>query len=253
MGLSERRCGVASRITWLNFLLSPQRQSELTELLHRVQELSAIADHDPRMRHIHHDWLDAGERTQATVRLLSEQLRTFLDDQVWLENRRVMDVLRSIEAHALSVREHPSAAFVMEIDAVAPTITLAMERPLYRPGGRAVLDSDVSEPRVDEAVDVSALFEQVYVDPARLAATVRQALARSPVVRLSQVIADHPLEQGLAELVTYLTLTDPAFDIVLDDAEHDQVNWVDLHGATRRARLPRVVFSRTTTAEVSAA
>jgi hypothetical protein len=234
-----------------DFLLSPQRQSELAELLRRVQELTAIAEHDPRMRHIHHDWLDAGERTQATVRLLSEQLRTFLDDQVWLENRRVMDVLRSIEAHALGLREHPSAAFVMEIDAVAPTITLAMERPLYRPGSRAVLDSDVSE-LPDETIDVSALFEQVYVDPARLTATVRQALVRRPVVQLSHVIADHPLEQGLAELVTYLTLTDPSFDTVLDDAEHDQVTWVDQHGATRRARLPRVAFSRTTTAEVSA-
>lgn len=234
-----------------DFLLSPQRQSELAELLQRVQELSAIADHDPRMRHIHHDWLDAGERTQATVRLLSEQLRTFLDDQVWLENRRVMDVLRSIEAHALGVRGHPSATFVMEIDAVTPTITLAMERPLYRPGNRAVLDSDVSEP-LDEEIDVSALFEQVYVDPARLSAAVRQALASRAVVRLPQIIAEHPLEQGLAELVTYLTLTDPSFDTVLDDGEYDQVIWMDAHGATRRARLPQVVFSRTTNAEVTA-
>ena len=54
---------------------------------------------------IHYDWLDAGERTQATVRLLSEQLRRFLDDQVWLENRRVMDILHSIESNALRVRQ----------------------------------------------------------------------------------------------------------------------------------------------------
>src|SRR5258708_15024760 len=63
-----------------------------------------------RLRHIHHDWLDAAERTQATVRQLSDQLRRFLDDQVWFENRRVIDVLRSIEASAFAAprsAKHP--------------------------------------------------------------------------------------------------------------------------------------------------
>ena len=235
-----------------DFLLSPQRQSELAELLQRVRELSSIAEHDPRMRHIHYDWLDAGERTQATVRLLSEQLRTFLDDQVWLENRRVMDILHSIEARALGLRDHPAADFGMEVDAVTPTITLAMERPLYRPGSRAILDSAVAEPD-DEDVDVSALFEQVYVDPARLNAAVQRALQHRHNVALPQVIAEQPLEQGLAELVTYLTLTDPSFDTVFDEADHDRVTWTDPGGATRRARLPRVIFSRTASTVTTAA
>lgn len=72
-----------------DFLLSRERQAEFGELLDKVLRLSALGDTDPRMRKIHYDWLDAGQRTQATVRLLSEQLRRFLDDQVWLENRRV--------------------------------------------------------------------------------------------------------------------------------------------------------------------
>ena len=88
-----------------DFLLSHQRQAELTELLERLQEI----ERDPRpgraAGRIHFDWIDASERTQATVRLLSEQLRRFLDDQVWLENRRVFDLLRSIEAKALRVRD----------------------------------------------------------------------------------------------------------------------------------------------------
>jgi Protein of unknown function (DUF3375) len=64
-----------------DFLLSPQRQAEFTDLLDQVAGLAAIDDPDPRLRRIHYDWLDAGERTQGTVRLLSEQLRRFLDDQ----------------------------------------------------------------------------------------------------------------------------------------------------------------------------
>ena len=66
-----------------------------------MHRLSGNADSDPRLRHVHHDWLQAAEAAQATVRQLSEQLRRFLDDQVWFENRRVIDLLRDIEARAL--------------------------------------------------------------------------------------------------------------------------------------------------------
>jgi len=38
---------------------------------------------------------------------LSQQLRRFLDDQAWLGNRRIMDILHEIEAKALTVREIP--------------------------------------------------------------------------------------------------------------------------------------------------
>src|SRR5699024_2310842 len=89
-----------------DFLLSPQRQAELNDLLGKVTQLAAIDEHDSRMRRIHHDWLDAGEQTQATVRMLSDQLRRFLDDQAWLENRRAMDLLHNIESSALRLRDH---------------------------------------------------------------------------------------------------------------------------------------------------
>ena len=78
--------------TFYDLLLSPTRQRELTELLERVHRLDLAEHADPRLRYIHHDWLDAGERAQSTVRQLSEQLRRFLDDHVWLENRRVMEL-----------------------------------------------------------------------------------------------------------------------------------------------------------------
>lgn len=81
--------------------------------------IEAIDEPDPRLQHIHYDWLDACERTQATVRLLSDQLRRFLDDQAWVENRRVMALLRSIETHALRLRD-ARPTLTIEIDGTAP-------------------------------------------------------------------------------------------------------------------------------------
>ena len=99
-----------------DLLLSAERQVELTELLDRVHDTSddhnaEITELDPRLARTHFDWIDASERTQRTVRLLSEQLRRFLDDQVWLENRRVFELLRSIETrvHCCCVARAPTS------------------------------------------------------------------------------------------------------------------------------------------------
>jgi hypothetical protein len=228
-----------------DLLLSQQRQSELTELIERVQCLPEIGDPDPRMRRIHYDWLDAGERTQATVRLLSAQLRRFLDDQVWFENRRVLDVLRSVEANALRLRDVPGPDITVFVDDTRPAVTLPMERPLYTPVQRNKIDSTQVRGS-DDVVDPTVLFEQSYVDPVRLSSGVRQALRERPQVALARLLSDRPLEQGLAELVTYLSLSDPSFRVVFDDQARDRVSWRDDDGRERAATLPRVTFARVT-------
>jgi hypothetical protein len=60
-----------------------------------------------------------------------------------------------------------------------------------------------------------------------------------------QVIRAHPLEQGLAELVTYLSLTDDLFHVIFDESATDEVSWQDADGTTRVATIPGVTFRRT--------
>ena len=228
------------------FLLSQTRQEELSALLDRVHSLTGIAERDARLRHIHYDWLEAAERTQATVRQLSDQLRRFLDDQVWFENRQVVDILRGIETRALELRSHGGAAareITTELDAPAPSIRLPMERPLYAPVRKARISSDDIRD-ADEETDPAALFEQVYVDPAPLAAGVREALRSQLTVGLKQLVTQRPIQQGLAELVTYLSLKDETFQIAYDEQRHEEVGWTDREGTSRVVTLPRVSYAR---------
>jgi Protein of unknown function (DUF3375) len=225
------------------FLLSQARQEELSDLLDRVHSLAEIAERDARLRHIHYDWLDAAERTQATVRQLSEQLRRFLDDQVWFENRRVIDILRSIEGRALQLRESRNVSAAMELDAPSPAVRLPLERPLYAPVKKARIISDAVRD-ADEETDPAALFEQVYVDPEPLRGGVRQALRGQPQVGLTELVARYPLKQGVAELVTYLSLQDETFAIVYDEQHRERITWSAADGQERAASLPRVTYSR---------
>src|ERR1700677_2479259 len=224
-----------------DFLLSQARQEELSGLLDSVHELTEIAESDQGLRRIHYEWLDAAERTQTTVRQLSEQLRRFLDDQVWVENRRVLELLRGAESDALQLRESGNIPIATEIDTATPAVRLPMERPLYAPVSKPRIDSTKVKPAGPaEETDPAKLFEQVYVDPGPLRGGVRQALRRTPQIGLAELVAQAPLTHGLAELVTYLSLKDEAFAIVYDDRHTEQVSWTEPDGRARTATLPRV-------------
>lgn len=225
-----------------DLLMSPGRQEELTDLLERVQRLDAVGDPDPRLRRIHHEWLDAAEDTQATVRSLSAQLRRFLDDQAWAENRRVVELLKKIEQHAIDLRDEHQAAPGMELDALAPDVVLPFERPMYRPQAKAPIDSDSIELSGEEA-DPSALFSRTRVDRRALASNVSAMLRTDRQVSLSSVVDRFGLSLGLAELVAYLSLRDPRFEVVFDPDRRTEITW--LESERRRAvDLPVVVFAR---------
>ena len=231
-----------------DFLLSHKRQAELTDLLERLQTtIDDIPDKDDRLARVHFDWIDASERTQATVRHLSEQLRRFLDDQVWLENRRVFDLLRQIESKALAVRGVRDPAMAMEMDDTGVTLGLAMERPLHRRAADVALDGTAISTG-SEDFEASALLDQIYVDRARLVRQVWDALGPRDHVALRELLADSPLEQGLAELVGYLSLSEPGLGVVFDELVREQVAWRverdGVEGVERVAELPRVSFTR---------
>ncbi|MCX4579047.1 DUF3375 domain-containing protein [Streptomyces sp. NBC_01571] len=227
-----------------DFLLAPSRQDELKTLLAAVEAMEAIGEPDPRMRRMARDWLEAAERTQNTVRQLSDQLRRFLDDQVRSEDRRVLHLVRGIETQALALRDVPGVNLVAEIDAAAPAIALPMERPLYTPLVKAPIDSTGIEAG-DEEFTADALFEAVYVDPARLTAAVHHALGSRTQVSLAETLREHPLEQGLAELVAYFALPEDGFTTVFDDHRQEEITWTGEGDVQQVATVPVVTFART--------
>ncbi len=224
------------------FLLSESRQQELTRLLDRVSALDEV-DADRRMRGIHHDWSEAAERARRTVRQISEQLRRFLDDQVWLENRRVLDIVRAVETAALEVRAAPPT-LGLEIDQPGVDITLPFERPLYRPQAAPEVESLI--PPTAEEVDADLLFTQTYVDHARLIQNVRSILPEHSAALLSDIVELYPLEHGAAEIVGYLALDDGDVTVEMDESDETVLDYnspVD-PSAVRRARLPKVTVMR---------
>jgi hypothetical protein len=226
--------------------MSRSRQEELTENLDKVLSLPAVIalGPDSRVRRVHYDWLEAGEYTQRTVAQLSQQLRRFLDDTAWLENKRIMEILHNIEVKAISVRNHPPVGDFMPIASPSAEIELPFERPLYAPPVKPRI-RDFAINGEDSDIDVTALFSHVAIDTAAIKKHIRHSLQESSQVALSDLINQRPLEHGLAELMFYLQLaTSSEFEAVIDDDSSDTIVWTVDEELNKEASLPRIIFVR---------
>jgi hypothetical protein len=192
---------------------------------------------------LHQDWLPAVEQTQGTVRQLSQQMRRLLDDKVFLENKRIMQLIRRIESGALATREQPPSGDFMTISAPSVDITLPFERPLYEPTRRVMVDDDVLT--ADDAdVDAGALFSQFHVDKERLKANIDAVLAEAEQTTLAEVTAAYPVSQGLAEIVTYYQLATESDWASINPEASQQIAWQLSDGSIREATLEQIIFGR---------
>ena len=252
--------GTSFRAFW-DFLMSPERQEDFTDRLEKVLALPVMKELKPdkRLRRIHYDWLEASEYTQRTVAQLSQQLRRFLDDQAWLENRRIMDILHGIESKALKLREDlsrlpPNSPF-MSLEASSASIEMPMERPLYSPPVKPQI-ANIRLEEGDEEVDSSALYAQVVVDKPAIARHIRHALQDQSQVSLRELCEARPLTHGLAELVAYLEMGrqsggDGRFDMLIDEHVKDTISWISAQKTRRRASMPRIIYMRSSTGRLS--
>lgn len=231
--------------TFWEFLMSPVRQDELQMWLAGVHELAAVRAlaAEELVRNIPYLLLEAGEKVHGTVGQLVEQLRRFVDDQAHLENRRILDLIREVETHAVKLRDDvpQDAAFAM-LDAIAPDFELPMCRALYSPPRNPVLTLAAVEDGTAE-LDLAALFAQTVVDEKRLRGNIDALLRGRGQVTLGEVAAAFPPEQGLAEIVVYLRIAGEE-GAAVDESVHDTLLLAasDKRPA-RRVRLPRVIFA----------
>jgi hypothetical protein len=243
--ISESDEGRSFRAFW-ELLLNPAQQRELLTLLERALKLPALEslDKDPSLARLLSRLARAGEQVQQTLSRLNEQLRRFLDDRVWLENRRVAELAHSIELHALALKDEPSLPVVFaQLDAFAPTIDRLMSRRLYTPPADTQLDDEALAVGVSDA-SLDALFEQSFVDLSALRATIDRLLHDQSQLSLGEVLASAPPRDGMAELIGYLKLAAEDSKAHIDDEHTEQVRIELAGGKGRHVRIPQVIFTR---------
>lgn len=228
-----------------DYLMSPQLRTELRDLLQRATQIQALSrlDNLHAVTNLHQDWLPAVEQTQATVRQLSQQMRRLLDDKVFLENKRIMQLIRNIESGALATRELPPSGVFMNVAAPSVDVALPFERPLYEPSRKMMVDDDVVAAD-DSALDAGALFSQFHVDMERLKSNIDAVLAHAEQATLAEITDAYPLSQGLAEVVAYYQLATESEWADINPGATQQLSWSLPDGSIREATIEQIIFGR---------
>lgn len=229
---------------WL-FLMSRNRQDELDRNAKKILGLDCVKETggSPTLHSMKYNLLDAGDRAKKTLGNLNEQLRTFLDEKLWLDNKRIMDLIKSVEEKALRIRNNPpKGKDFLEIDSLTPEIALPMERILFTPPEKPpLLDENLTN---GIAVNVpDALYSQHYVDEARLRENIKIILADKSQVSLKEIGETYPFRKGLSEIITYMVIASRDENSLIDDTDTQEIEYID-NDVIKIISLPRVIFTR---------
>ena len=243
-GITQSEQGKSFTAFW-KFLMSSSYQEDFQETLNKVLQMRTVHElgTSRNIRHIRHDWMNAGAHVQETVAALSQQLRRYVDENFLEEERRINQIVREIEGKAVVSRNDPPQDWEVAIDGVAPEILLPLDRPLFTPPHRPQIEDDAIGNGVED-VSAEVLFSQVYVDKEKLKDRISYLLKTQDKITLSRILEHYPLELGLSELITYLVIASESPQAAFQPEDVEEVSWTDEAGEKKVAKLAKIIFRR---------
>jgi hypothetical protein len=239
--------GKSFKAFW-EFLMSPDSQDELKNLLKNIlalEEIQTTTEHNSVnfLQNIQVFLLDAGDKVYHSNSLLAEQLRKFLDNHTYLENKRLLNLIKSIEKKAIEMNEIiiNDKAF-SNISELAPNIELILSRTLFLPPKNPLIKESLL--KAGEVVaTLSSLFEQNYIDEHTLLHNISQALQELVQISLKDLIILFPIRKGLAEIITYLHIASKCNKAVINNNLQESIIYT-VKNSTKCLTLPQIIFLR---------
>ena len=231
-----------------HFLMSPNRQTELEQLTQTALQHKALSEikNPSFLRDIGYALLDAGQKVYQTNSQLVEQLRKYLADQTWLENKRILTLIRKIEKSTLKLKTKklPNKVLGRDFFSIEQTkvdFNLIMEQKLFTPKRKIKLDK-INIEVAENNLDVSILYQQQWIDKSVLEQNIRRLLQDRQQVSFIEVLKAYPLTQGLAELVAYLNIATQREHTLIDDKITESFDLNIKSGCL--ITFPKIIFSR---------
>ncbi len=229
------------------FLMSQNKQDELDELIKIVSNLPEIQNikHDDFIERIEVNLIDAGDKVNKTNHQLIEQLRRYLDNKTYLENKRIVEIIREIKSFALQIKDNPpkNKDFLLLDD--RPLIELIMERHLFNvPKNPEIKNIELEEGNAD-SVDMDVLYKQLYIDQEELKIKIRELLKSNSQITLKQITEIYPIEKGLSEIITYFSIASKGNKSFINEEVIENI--IISNKETKRyfeIKIPQIIFCK---------
>ena len=196
---------------FVRFILSPAEQEHLREVisgLHQIEELVDQADGLEAVRRMVPRLMAEANKVMKTNQRLSATLRRLLDEQRAGQRRRIAQLLRDIRAAAVACASDPPIDRVGMVVDSGLRIASPLSRTFWSEPARFdeidLTDHEIDNDRRLEAFRELAAMHRL--DWRTMRYNISRVVASRGSVQLSQLLAEHPPESGVVEILGYLQI-----------------------------------------------
>jgi len=226
-------------------LTNAKKNQKLSDMLENLYENEIIKafDKDERLKSLKYDLLQSAQKVSSVSSKLVEQLRRFIDDRAWLDNKRILDLCKLIEKNALVIkREMPKAQEFFAIKGNKPMISSPFETRLYEIKEEKKLTSELMKKDID--IDLNSFYTQFFVDEAILQKRIKKILLHKPQCTIEDIRQEYGINKGIAELIGYLSIAKNSGSARVEVGQKVRLSIKDFDGLKKTVSMPNIIFVR---------
>ena len=212
-------------------LLTSEKNEKLEELGEKLYSIESVAkaDKDRQLANFKYDLVVSAHQVQIMVNRLIEQLCRFIDERAWLENRRVLELIGSIEKHTLTLKDYPKNRDFMTVSRPSINVQMSFEKRMFEPHEVGSFSAELKEETID--LDITeALFDKFWVDETQLHKNIIELLQHHSQISLKEIVNAYPVCKGVAEIVGYLSLATTLSIGYINESAKDELEVEDVDG-----------------------
>jgi hypothetical protein len=226
-------------------LTDSSKNEKLSQLLQNLYKIETIQkyDSDESLKNLKYDLLLNADKITKVSSKLIEQLRRFIDDRVWIENKKILELCKSIEKTALAIKENPpSARKFTSIDETKAQINSTFEKSLYTVKKTKAFTSELKEEKLD--INLDAFYDVFFIDEQELQNHINYFLQIQAQCSLEEIIKKFPIRKGISELVSYLSIAKNSTNARVELDVKVEIHIEDENNDTKTVRVPKVIFTK---------
>jgi len=225
-------------------LLTDAKKSEkLSKLLENLYKIDAIEEFDKekRMQDLKHSLLLSGAKISKVSGKLIEQLKRFLDDRVWLENRRVLELVKTIQKSAIDIKDEiPKQRNFMLLNGDRVKTEMVFEKSLYMIKEQKLLKQELNESVTE--INLDSFYDIFFVDEAILQKNINEILLYKSQCSLHDIAQKYGIKKGVAELVGYISIAKNSENVMIYDTKYEIIEVTNSDGEKKMIKLPKIIF-----------
>ena len=244
--LSNSDQGQSFRAFW-QLLMSQREQDEFDALIDAIIDLPEIQSvkEDDTFEELKNRLIEAGDRVNKTNHILVEQLRKYLEEKVYLEDKVIIELIKEIKQFAVQIKDTPPNNRDFLIVEGKPQIEMIMERPLWDMSKGPELKKIDPEEGSSDSVDLKLLYEQFSVDKEELRLRIDNMLNDNSQITLRSIVERFPVDRGLTEMLAYVDIAlKRERTLINEDICDSMILWNKNSNRYFKIELPQIIFCR---------